>query len=118
MTQNTIDFLRESAKYMATDRPDLYTPESALGELSVTMDKMRDIDGPGWTTFASFMLFKHIEEFDDNEDVEEWFFMRRISSMAIFPSEGEVQVFGYTKGSGTLKHGVDLLGPDEQDLDL
>lgn len=118
MTHNTIDFLRETAKFMAKDRPDVYTEESALSELSGIMETMRSTNGPGWTTFASFMLFKHIEEFDDNEDVEEWFFMRRISSLAFFPSEEEVQVFGYTKSSGTLKYGVDLLDPSEQDLDL
>lgn len=119
MTHNTIDFLRESAKFMALDRPDIYHNESlALHDISEMMEVMREANESTWTSFASFMLIRHVEHFDDNDDVEEWFLVRKISSLAIFPSEGEVQVFGHTKGSGTLKHGVDLVDPTDQDLDL
>lgn len=118
MTTNTIDFLRESARFLAKDRPDVYTEQSALSDLTEMMEHMRETDEPTWTSFASFLFVKHVEDGDEGERVEEWILTRKISSLAIFEPENEVSVFGHTDGSGTLKVGVDLPDPLDQDLDL
>ena len=114
MTSNTIDFIRETAEFMAKDRPDIYTPQTAMNDLLVTMDKMRERGEPTWTSFASYILMLHYE----GDDVEEWNFTRKVSSLTIFEEEHEVLVLGYTKGSGVLKYGVGLTDVSDQDLEL
>jgi hypothetical protein len=112
MSSNTIDFLRSTAEFMAKDRPDIYDVQTAITDLVTMMDKMRGMGEPTWTSFASYILMLHYE----GDDVEEWNFTRKVSSLTIFEEEGEVLVVGYTKNSGALKYGVDL--PDVLDDDL
>lgn len=108
-----IDFLRETARYMAKDRPDIYDEPTALHDLSETMERMREIDGPTWTSFASYLLYKHVED----DVMEEWFFTRKITSMAIYePENGKYEpplTLAHTRGSGTLTYDVVL--PDVLD---
>lgn len=102
---NAIDFLRETAIFMAKDRPDIYPDGAiAMADLSNMMDKMREFGEPTWTSFASYILFLHYED----EDVEEWTLTRKISSLTFFTEEQECLVLGYTKNSGVLKYGVNL----------
>lgn len=114
MTSTTIDFLRQTAEFMAKDRPDIYDVQTAITDLVNMMDKMRERKESTWTSFASYILMLHYE----GDDVEEWNLTRKVSSLTIFEEEEEVLVLGYTKGSGVLKYGVDLADVSDQDLEL
>lgn len=105
---NIIDFMRESAKFMASDRPDVYTPESALDELSQMMVRMREQDDDGITGFASYMLIRHIED-----GLEEWDLVRKLSTAVIDYDDPEAMVYSHTKNSGVLTTNINL--PDVLD---
>lgn len=108
-----IDWLTKTAEYIAKDRPDLYdSVDEAFRELSDIFNLMNSENGPLITSFASFTLFKWVDD-----DVVEFMLTRKISSGTVFPSEGVTQVFGYTGNSGTLAVGVDLPGPGDVEFD-
>lgn len=110
---NMIDWLDKTATYMAKDRPDIYdSVDDAFRDLSDIFDKMNAENGPLVTSFASFVLFKWVDD-----DIVEFVLTRKISSGTVFPDEGVTQVFGYTKNSGTLAVGVDLPGPGDVEFD-
>lgn len=110
---NAIHFIRQTAEFMAKDRPDLYDVQTAISDLVKIMDGMREIGEATWTSFASYILILTYED----DDIEDWNFTRKISSMTNFEEEEEMLVMGYTKDSGTFLHGVDLPLPGEVDLD-
>lgn len=105
---NIIDFMRESAKFMAADRPDVYTPESALDDLSQMMIRMRDQGGDGISSFASYMLIRHEED-----GLEEWDLVRKLSTAVIDYDDPEAMVYSHTKNSGVLTSSINL--PDVLD---
>jgi hypothetical protein len=105
---NVIDFLRESAKFLALDRPDLYTEETAMDELDRIMNQMRDIPGSGATSFTDYYLLRYTEE-----GLEEWDLVRKLSSVVSYDDEPGVWVCSFTHGSEALKHGINL--PDVLD---
>lgn len=105
---NIIDWLRETARYMRADRPDLYeSEEEALEDLSQIYHSLGDYDYPCWSAWAGFFLHKWTED-----GLTEWTFTKKISEAAVFPEEGKIKVYGWTASSGTLKTGVNLPSPD------
>jgi len=106
---DVITWLTATSEYMAKDRPDLYeSDKDAFDSLSVVFDEMSEIEGPTWTSWAGFLLIKHVED-----DITEWEFSKKISTAAIFVDEGVCDVYGWTSKSGTVKHGVDLPAVDD-----
>lgn len=112
MSLNVIDWLRETGAWIAKDRPDIYDAEGAVEELSEFMDVMRNTPGDGLTSFGDYMLIRH---YDEENDIEEWDLVRKISSVVNYFGDGEVWVAGYTEESQTVVPGVNL--PDAS-LDL
>lgn len=110
---NMTDLFRESAVFMAKDRPDVYTAESAMEDLIRIHDDLAQYDGPAWCSFASYILFKHVEE-----GMTEWNLTRKLSSASLFPEENTTLVYGHTDGSGVLSRSVELPSPldDSQDF--
>lgn len=104
---NVIDWMRESARYMAADRPDIYTPATACTELFRYVEFLRKLDMPfNWVSFSSYIL---IRQMDDG--VEEFDLTRKLSSVSLFPEEEDVLVFSHTSLSKTLSVGVNLPSP-------
>lgn len=113
MPANTIDFLRETAKIMTEDRPDVYDEEGAVEELSTAMDSLRE----DWDTlfgcimFASYVL---IRIFDDG--MEEFMLSRKMTGLAICEEEEDVRAYSYLpEWEGLPFIGGSLLDDDEQD---
>lgn len=104
---NMTDLFREGAEFMARDRPDIYTVESAMEDLIRYHDDLAQHDGPGWCSFTDFVLFKHVEE----EEMIEWHLTRKLASATIFPQEEVARVYGHTKDSGTLTRQINLPDP-------
>lgn len=110
MELNVIDFIRESAEFLHTDRPDVYSSvEDAVTELTRCMDSIDGSDG-GWISFTSYVLFRHEED-----GMIEWNLTRKLSSVTLFEPEEECLVLGYTDNSGTLKYGINLPSPNGLD---
>lgn len=109
---NTIDFIRETAIYMANDRPDVYDKEGAVEELSEAIDVLRDqaVNPVESLFFCSFILTRL---WDDG--VEEFTLSRRIASVVIVEEEESVEAFGYTDDVD-LPHILDLTLDDEDDV--
>ncbi len=94
---NTLDWLSESAKYMAQDRPDIYTVSSAIDELSRLMESLRNlaIAPVASMMFTSYVLTRIVEE-----DMEEFMLSRKLTGLCIFEQEEVVQVFAYEDSIG------------------
>jgi hypothetical protein len=89
---NTIDWLRETAKFMVADRPDVYDYETAVEELSVGMDTLREanIEPFSCIMFTSYALMRIYME-----GVEEFILSRKLSSVVVFEAEHEVGAYSY-----------------------
>lgn len=88
---DVIDFIRETAIYMAKDRPDIYTEDTAANELSDAIEYLRGADGIyGCALFASYMLSR-VEE----EGLEEFLFTRKVSSVIVCEEEEECIAYSY-----------------------
>lgn len=89
---NTIDFIRETAIYMSNDRPDIYDMETAVDELSIAMDSLREEADTAFVTvtFTSYMLSRI---WDGTS--EEFIFARKVSGLAICEAEEDVRAFAY-----------------------
>ena len=88
---NVIDWLRASADYMVADRPDVYDQETALEELSLGIESLREYAQPyACLMFTSYMLSRVLEE-----DVEEFFLTRKVSSLILFGEEEACRVYGH-----------------------
>lgn len=90
---NVIDFLRESADYLVADRPDVYDHETAVEELSVAMDSLRDanIEPFSCMMFTSYALMRIYME-----GVEEFLLSRKLSSVVLFAEEAQAGAYSYT----------------------
>lgn len=104
---NVIDFIRESASFMAKDRPDIYTPELAVMELDHAIEVLR---GSGMTVgcvmFTSYVL-NRVEE----DGVEEFLLTRKLSSVLLCEEEDSCLVFGFT--DAVLLPSINDVQPDE-----
>lgn len=89
---NAIDWMRETAKFMAADRPDVYDQETAVEELSVGMDALREanIEPFSCIMFTSYALMRIYME-----GVEEFILTRKLSGLVLFEAEEEVGAFRY-----------------------
>lgn len=113
MTLSVIDFMRESSKFLYHDRPDLYESESAaLNKIMSAMDNMRDTPGSGLTTFDDYMLIRY-----QDDEVDEWDLVRKLSSVLSFHDEDRVWVASHTGASQALRFEVDLPSPEEYEAD-
>lgn len=105
---NMTDLFRESAIFMAKDRPDIYTAQSAMEDLIRIHDDMAQYEDSGWSSFASYILFKNVED-----GVTEWYLTRKLSSAILFPEENEARVYSHTHHGGGAVSALDL--PDVLD---
>lgn len=109
---NTIDFIRETAIYMANDRPDVYDVETAVDELSVAMDILRDeAESPVESLFFTSYILTRV--WDDG--VEEFTLSRRLSSVVIVEEEESVTAFAYSDDVD-LPHILDMELDDEDEV--
>lgn len=89
---NVIDFIRESAVYMARDRPDIYDAALAVRELTAAMDTLREADlAYGCVMFTSYLLSRVMDD-----GVEEFMLTRKISSVLVCEEESACLVFSYS----------------------
>lgn len=113
------DFLRESAVFMAKDRPDVWeTPEQAFATLYEWYNELSNMDLTNWSGDASissadFVLTRRPLD----EDADAYELSRLVSGVYIFQDEQTADVRGWTEGSGTLKVGVNLPQVGLDDLD-
>lgn len=89
---NTIDWLRETATFMVADRPDVYDYETAVEELSVAMDTLREASIKPFSAlmFTSYALMRIYME-----GVEEFILSRKLSSVIVFEQEAQVGAYSY-----------------------
>lgn len=117
-----IDFFRESANYMALDRPDIWTQESALETLvdwheglSGVSDDEFEESGGLHVESGSFRLSRFLLDKDGND---EYSLSRIVSVAAVFRKESTVVVAGLTENSQTINPGVNLTFNEEgEDFD-
>lgn len=89
---NVIDFIRENATFMAKDRPDVYTPDLAVRELTQAIEVLREHDlGYGCVMFTSYMLSRIVDD-----GVEEFLLTRKLSSVLVCEEENSCLVFAFT----------------------
>lgn len=89
---NVIDFIRESAVFMSVDRPDIYSPDLAVRELTEAIEVLRQADKEyGCVMFTSYVLSRI---FDDG--VEEFLLTRKLSSVLVCEDEQACLVFAFT----------------------
>ena len=106
---NLIDFMRETAEFMAVDRPDVYTVELAVKELDHAIETLRHCDLPyGCVMFTSYMLSRI-----QDEEMEEFLLTRKVSSAIIDSEEGDCLVFAYTDAVNLPSVNDPQLGEDE-----
>lgn len=104
---NVIDFIRESAVFMARDRPDVYTNDLAARELSHAIDVLRESGMPvGCVMFTSYTLQR-----TEDDGVEELLLTRKLSSVLLCEEEESCLVFGFTPEVELPS--VDSIQPDE-----
>ena len=88
---DVIDFIRESAVFIAKDRPDVYTEELAVIELHAAMDAMREKTYHfSCISFTSYLLCRVIED-----GVEEFILSRKLSSLLLFEDEEACRVYSH-----------------------
>lgn len=91
---NVIDFIRETAIFMAADRPDVYDVPTAVAELTVAIDSLReltDADQP----FAAIMFTSYLLARLEDDGVEEFILTRKLSSMILFEEEEQFGVYSH-----------------------
>lgn len=107
---NVLDWMKGTAEFMRTDRPDLYeTNTDALNDLESWMEAVRSQP----STVAGIETGGFILTHNDEDGVEEWQLSKIISTCAIYKEEEECLVLGWTKGSGSMKVNINL--PDISD---
>lgn len=107
---NVIDFMKATADFMAEDRPDLYTPESALDEMTQVMDALRAGDQNfNVIMFASYVFIRIVDE-----GMEDFLFSKKISGLMLDHLEEKVGVYGFTEDVN-LPHVSQILHPDDLD---
>jgi hypothetical protein len=85
--------MRETSAYMAKDRPDLYTHELALAELTQVIEDLRT----GTKNFNILMFSSYVFIRMVQEDVEDFLFTRKVAGMLLDHDEEKVGIYGYTR---------------------
>jgi hypothetical protein len=91
---NVIEWLNATAAFMAADRPDVYDKETAVEELSVAMESLREYDLPvSVMSFTSYFLIRV-----EDEGVEEFNLSKKITSVNLFMPEEECYAWSHVDG--------------------
>lgn len=109
---NSIDFIRGSAAFMVSDRPDLYTHDLAVRDLSQAMEDLRSTNKVvSFVSFSSYVLARIL---DLELDVEEFILAKKLSGLQICLPEADVRAYSYGPVD-SLPH-VSIVPDDETDL--
>ena len=89
---DVIEWLSANARFMVVDRPDVYDFQTAIEELSVCLDLLRENDDRPVSTvsFTSYVLTRIVED-----DVEEFILSRKMSGVMLFGAEEECAAYSY-----------------------
>lgn len=105
---NVIEWLNATADFMVSDRPDVYDKETALTELSVVMDQLREYDLPvSVISFASYFLIRVLDD-----GMEEFNLSKKVSSVNLFMPEEECYAWAHMPGVDLPYIMEDLDDPD------
>lgn len=107
---NVTRFLREGARFMAADRPDLWNVEDAFDRLTQMFSYLVGVENSGEIGTAGFVLQKFVGV-DDDEGVITWRLARNILTFEIFEEEGESLVSDWTDTSALSNIGLDIPDP-------
>lgn len=104
---NVIDFISQSAAYIAEERSDIYdSPAEAAADLTVALDVLRESgDSQGMCMFSGYSLMRF-----SGDGVEEIFLSRKLASLALFEKEEVCRAYGWVDG-------IELDDPFDEDLD-
>jgi hypothetical protein len=104
---NVIDFISQSAAYIAKERPDIYdSAAEAAGDLTTALDILRESGDPqGMCMFSGYALLRFLED-----GVEEIFLSRKLASLALFEEEEICRAYGWVEG-------IELDDPFDEALD-
>lgn len=104
---NVIDFIAQSAKYMAEDRADVYeSEEDAIAELTLALDTLRQSESSqSMCIFSSYILMRFLED-----GAEEVFLTKKLSSLVLFEEEEIFRAYGWVDG-------IQLDDPEDDGLD-
>lgn len=97
---------------MAKDRPDIYTPSSAMDDLVDRMNSLRDSSGNlvlSGEMSGGFVLLRIVED----EGMEEFQLTRCISSVTTFLPEEDCLVAGWVDDIDLPNPGVEVDNDDE-----
>lgn len=101
------NFLKESARFMAADRPDIWNEESAFHTLVDWYSKLSDDEHEnGEICSGGFGLSKRSED-----GLIEYELNRKITQFNIYQEEEETSVFDWTNGATVVDIGLDI--PDD-----
>lgn len=101
---NVSKFLQESARFMASDRPDLWTPDTAFAALSAWFSDLAGEDNEGGEiSSGGFALTKR-----NSDGVIEYELHRKITQFCIFEEEEETSLFDWTQGGHLVDIGLSL----------
>jgi hypothetical protein len=100
---NVSKFLQESAKFMASDRPDLWTKEDAFDLLSTWFATLAGEEGGGEISTGGFALTKR-----EDDGYIEYELHRKIAQFCVFPEEEETSLFDWSSGGSLVDVGLDL----------
>ena len=100
---NVSKFLQESARFMAADRPDLWTKEDAFDILSTWFATLAGEEGSAEISSGGFALTKRQED-----QFIEYELHRKISQFCVFPEEEETSLFDWSSGGTLVDVGLDL----------
>ena len=101
-------FLREGAKFMATDRPDLWDAESAFEQLSSMFSYLAGVDESGEISTGGFALQKFIDL--SSGDIS-YNLHRKILELNVFINERETSVHDWTTYSALNNIGLEVPDP-------
>lgn len=104
---NVIDFIAQSARYIANERPNIYESASeAAHDLTTALDVLRDSGDPqGMCMFSGYALLR----FED-DGVEEFFLTKKLASLALFEEEEVCRAYGWVEG-------IELDDPFDEGID-
>lgn len=89
---DVIDFIRESAKFIAKDRPDVYYNEAvAVEEISSVMDALRGKPYQfSCVSFTSYLMCRVIDE-----GIEEFTLTRKLAGLMLYEPEEACRVYSH-----------------------
>lgn len=109
-------FLREGAKFMAADRPDIWTVDSAFDVLVKLFSDLAGQDGSGEIRVGGFALQKYVGT-GDEEGLIEYNLHRQVLTFEIWEDENVTAVYDWTDCSALSNIGLDVPDPFDSDLD-